>query len=116
MNKPGLLIAALLLLSPFSSSRANEESEAVCDGIFHWVDVPGNVNVDGSMTGFEYLCQTGSADGPLLIYLGGGGVCWSGDTCDCQPNALGECTGPNSVIVYGFANRSTSDDGLRWAQ
>jgi hypothetical protein len=59
---------------------------------------------------------TGSPNGPLLFYLQSGGACWTGDNCDCQPDSLGQCTNPNSTIVHGFFNQSTSDDGLPWSQ
>ena len=89
---------------------------AQCDGIFHYVSVAGTANLDGSPTGIEYSCQTGSPRGPLLVYMGGGGFCGSGDTCDCQPDASGACTNPNADISIGFFNKATSDDGRTWAQ
>jgi hypothetical protein len=113
-----LRIAAPLLLAVmlFFPSTASGQNGPKCDGVFHWVYVAGAENLDGSETGFEYLCQTGSATGPLLFYLQGGGACWTGDNCDCQPNSGGVCTNPNSTNFYGFFNQSTSDDGLPWAQ
>jgi len=89
---------------------------AQCDGIFHFLDVPGAENLDGSPTGIEYLCQTGSAHGPLLVYMDGAGACDSGDTCYCQPDASGSCTNPNATITSGFFDKATSDDGRTWAQ
>ena len=89
---------------------------ARCDGVFHFLDVPGAQNIDGSPTGIEYICQTGSPRAPLLIYLDGVGGCDSGDTCDCQPDASGLCTNPNTTIVMGFFDKANSDDGRTWAQ
>jgi hypothetical protein len=84
--------------------------------VFHWVYVTGTENFDGSETGFEYLCQPNFSSGPLLFYLQGAGACWTGDSCDCQPNSAGVCIGPNSTNAFGFFNKSTSDDGLPWAR
>jgi len=116
MKRQMLIFGALLIAGILFPSRANAQSGAVCDGAFHWVYVTGTENLDGSETGFEYLCQTGSATGPLLFYLQGAAACWTGDSCDCQPNAVGVCTNPNATTVFGFFNQSTSDDGLPWAQ
>jgi len=91
-------------------------SGALCDGIFHWLPVPSTENLDGSETGFEYLCQTGSPNSPLLVYMESGGGCWTADNCYCQPDALGQCTTSTHTIQTGFFNQSTSDDGLRWSQ
>jgi hypothetical protein len=91
-------------------------SSAQCDSTFHYVSVPGAVNIDGSPTGIEYLCQTGSPRGPLLVYMDGEGGCISGDTCYCQPDASGQCTNPNATITAGFFDKATSDDGRTWAQ
>jgi hypothetical protein len=76
------------------------------------VSVPGAENLDGTGTGIEYICQTGSPRSPLLIYMNGAGACDSGDTCDCQPDATGFCTNPNATTVEGFYDKATSDDGL----
>src|SRR5215469_12180570 len=116
MKKSMLSFGAFLTLALFLPSTAIGQNGAVCDGVFHWVYVAGAVNLDGSETGFEYLCQTGSTTGPLLFYLEGSGACWTGDNCDCQPNSVGVCTNPNSTNAAGFFNQSTSDDGLTWAQ
>jgi hypothetical protein len=89
---------------------------ARCDGTFHYVPVDGAVNIDGSPTGIEYLCQTGSSRGPLLIYVDGAGGCTSGDSCYCQADATGACTNPNATIVTGFFDKATSDDGRTWAE
>ena len=98
-----------------SSAGPAGQTAALCDGIFHWVSVPGTENLDGSETGFEYLCQTGSPNSPLLVYLESGGACWTADNCYCQPDAFGQCR-PSAEIQTGFFNLSTSDDGLRWSQ
>jgi len=116
MKKQTWFLGALLAAALFFPSTSNAQSGALCDGIFHWVYVAGAENLNGSETGFEYLCQTGSATGRLLIYVDGGGGCWTGDSCDCQPDSNGLCTNPNSTISHSFFNQSTSDDGLRWAQ
>lgn len=116
MKRQILLFGALLVAALFFPSRGNAQSGAVCDGVFHWVYVAGTENQDGSETGFEYLCQTGSPTGPLLFYVNGAGACWTGDNCDCQPDSNGRCTNPNSATLIGFSNQSTSDDGLSWAQ
>ena len=116
MKKSWLVFNALLLTMVLLPTTANAQNGAVCDGIFHWVYVTGAENLDGSETGFEYICQTGSSTGPLLFYVNAGGACWTGDSCDCQPDSNGICTNPNSTVAYGFFNQSTSDDGLPWAQ
>jgi hypothetical protein len=90
---------------------------AQCDSTFHYVPVNGAVNIDGSPTGIEYLCQTGSARGPLLVYVDGAGGCNSGDSCYCQPDpTTGSCTNPNAWINMGFFDKATSDDGRTWDQ
>jgi hypothetical protein len=89
---------------------------AQCDGTFHYVPVAGAVNIDGSPTGIEYLCETGSPSGPLLVYIDGEGGCWTGDSCDCQPDTSGVCTNPNATISTGFFDKANSDDGRTWAQ
>jgi len=106
--------AGSVRLDPAQSSVAT--GNARCDGIFHYVSVDGAVNIDGSPTGIEYLCQTGSARGPLLVYMDGEGGCASGDSCYCQPGASGLCTNPNATITTGFFNKPTSDDGRTWAE
>jgi hypothetical protein len=92
----------------------------VCDGKFHWVDVAGTVCLDGSSTGITYLCQAGTA-GPLLVYLDSGGICWDGDGCQCDPDPLGYCTKPGSLISNNSFGKAASLDGLpraetRWGQ
>src|SRR5579864_6696625 len=114
MKRQMLLFGALLIAGILFPSRANAQSGAVCDGVFHWVYVAGTENLDGSETGFEYLCQTSSPNSPLLVYMEAGGACWTGDNCDCQPDSLGLCTNPNSTIFENFFNQSTADDGLSW--
>jgi hypothetical protein len=89
---------------------------AHCDGIFHFLYVPGAENLDGSPTGIEYICQTGSAHSPLLVYMDGGGACTTGDGCLCQPDASGSCTNPGATITQGDFNKAVSDDGRTWAQ
>src|ERR1041384_1194070 len=90
---------------------------AVCDGQFHYVETPGAVCLDGSHTGFEYVCQKGlTPEGPLLVEVDGGGACWDADTCDCQPDASGVCQGPNTTL-YGLAffGIAQSLDGRAWS-
>src|SRR5579864_9038744 len=86
MKKSALVSGVFLVIVLFSPPNANAGNGALCDSVFHFVYVRGAVNLDGSETGFEYLCQTGSPNGPLLVYVQGGGGCWTGDNCDCQPN------------------------------
>lgn len=106
--------AGSVLLGPTQPGTASGSSR--CDGIFHFLYVPGAENLDGSPTGIEYDCQTGSAHGPLLVYLDGAGGCNGGDSCYCQPDASGACTNPNATIVVGFFDKANSDDGRTWSQ
>jgi hypothetical protein len=42
-----------------------------------------------------YRCFSGvGLSGPLVINMDGGGACWDGDSCSCNPNAQGECQQP----------------------
>jgi hypothetical protein len=92
-------------------------ADAICDGRYHWVDVPGTRCIDGTPTGFQYICRSrAGADGPLLIYLPGAGACADGDSCDCQPDANGQCQGPNATNVWGHFQRPQSYDGQLWGQ
>ena len=119
------LVALALGFIGVSDARAGDTAQPSsvpngmhCDGIFHLIYVLGAENLDGSETGFEYICQTGSPGGPLLVYLQGIGACWDGPGCDCQPNASGVCTNPNpnAFLAQGFFKKSNSDDGLTWAE
>jgi hypothetical protein len=71
--------------------------------------------MDGTPTGFEYACLTGSAASPLLIALDGGGACFDGDTCNCMPDANGTCTNLNAGIVSVHFGEAQSNDGRDWA-
>ena len=63
-----LVALALLLASTADATSARggrlqaglATDTARCDGLFHFLSVPGAVNLDGSRTGIEFLCQTGS--------------------------------------------------------
>ena len=67
-------------------------ADPLCDGEFHWVDVPGTRCLDGSPTGHYYRCLPGNdARSPLLLMADGGGGCWDGVTCDCRPDENGQC-------------------------
>src|SRR4051812_3534054 len=91
----------------------------VCDGIWRHVTVPGATCIDGSDTGFDYICQAG-ARGPLVIFFDGGGACWDGDSCDCRPCQAGdarpECAGaPVGGCVsgtYSWANATYALSGM----
>src|SRR5207248_357041 len=109
MRAPACAALALIL-----AASAADAQTAKCDGIFHWVDVPGSECLDGTQTGFQYLCQTGSPSGPLLVNIDGGGACWDGPSCDCQPDASGACQG-GGISINHF-QKAQSSDGLAWAQ
>src|SRR4051794_27686424 len=98
---PIVLVLACGSGSPGSDSKTISAltSGATCDGRWHWVDVDGTFCGDGSPTGFQYICR-GSADGPLLVYLDGGGACWSADTCDLSS--------PDTTIVTDHVHRADS--------
>jgi uncharacterized membrane protein YphA (DoxX/SURF4 family) len=106
-----IFVAALTVLSA-PAARA----ETVCDGRYHWIDVPGTKCFDGTATGFQYICLNGSAAGPLMIYLEGGGGCGDGDTCDCQPDAFGNCTSPTGTFSVNHWDRAESFDGQEYGQ
>ena len=72
---PAMLFSLAFALLLLSHPCAAQPSGAIFDGVFHWVYVDGTENIDGSQTGFEYLCQTGSATRPLLFHLQGAGAC-----------------------------------------
>lgn len=118
----GFLIFCLSITSISSAQTSNRNliagavSRVFCDGIYHWVDVPGSKSLDGTATGLQYICQNGSPNGPLLIFFEGGGSCWNGATCDCQPDAYGNCQGPNSTIADNHFDKAESFDGQRWGQ
>src|SRR5262245_48257413 len=80
-----------------AQTATGERALATCDGQWHFVSVTGTQCLDGSSTGFEYKCRTGSASSPLVIYLDGGGACWDGTTCHC--GATGLCTDPLATIT-----------------
>jgi hypothetical protein len=102
----GFVLALTLAASLLTPTVAKAESVASCDGTYHWVGVPGTKSLDGTGTGFQYICLNGSSNGPLIIFLDGGGGCFDGETCDCQADAYGNCQGPagRSVQTYGVPN------------
>lgn len=51
-----------------------------------WVDVPGMICADGTPTGIGI--SRGSAD-RVLVYLSGGGACWSEAACDADLRSFG---------------------------
>src|SRR5262249_19412294 len=81
---------------------AHAEPAPICDGVFHYVPVPGVVCGDGSPGGYEYVCQPHvGRRGPLAIWFDGGGACWDADSCDCQEDPTspdGHCAGPSTFL------------------
>jgi hypothetical protein len=100
---------ALLLLAPAARAKP------ICDGRYHWIDVPGTKCLDGTQTGLEYICNGGSAAAPLVVFLEGGGACGDGVSCDCQADGDGNCTGTWTMQVNHFA-RAQSYDGQLFGQ
>jgi hypothetical protein len=89
-------------------AETSDTGSAQCDGVFHFLYVPGAENLDGSPTGIEYICQAGSPSAPLLVFMDGAGACNSGDTCDCQPDASGQCTNPNATAAASRFSRAST--------
>lgn len=56
-------------------------------GQWSWIGVDGAKCRDGSPTGFGIRTQSGSDK--LVIYLEGGGACFSGTTCGINPGSFG---------------------------
>lgn len=106
--------AARAKLPPRTAFKTAITATPVCDGVFHWVNVPGMTCIDGSATGYEYLCPVGNtATSPLLLFQWGNGACIDGDSCDCQPDPItGVCTSPTSLLFRGISTIAQSDDGL----
>jgi len=106
-----LLACAVFCLPPLAEARA----DAICDGIWHWIDVGGTECLDGTQTGFEYVCFPNLGhEGPLLIYLEGGGACgWdSGQSCTCNNEAPGVgCWNSNGNLGTNHYDKSFSCDG-----
>jgi hypothetical protein len=98
-----------------SRAYARHPREAICDGRFHYLQVPGTHCMDATPTGFEYACLTGSPASPLLIVLDGGGACFDGDTCNCMPDANGVCMNLDAGIFRIHFGEAQSDDGRDWA-
>jgi len=110
--KKNLVAAAALCGVLLGSSTAQAQT---CNGIWHWVDVDGTKCLDGSPTGFEYVCFPNlGPTGPLVVFLESGGACGDADTCNCTPNSKGvcQCT-PN--LFASFYGKAQSNDGLPWA-
>jgi len=104
--------AALFALVFFAASAAR--GQATCDGIWHWMSVPGTRCLDGSHTGFEYVCFSNlGPTAPLLMYLEAGGACWDGDSCDCDYGGTGVGCAPTfpPTIVTNHYDRQWSCDG-----
>lgn len=116
MLKSAFFFVVLLFTFFFVPQFAQAQSGPTCDARYHWVEVPGTKSLDGTETGFQYICLNGSPSGPLLIFLDGGGGCWSGDTCDCRPDSYGNCQGPNSTINDNHFGLAESFDGQQWGQ
>lgn len=113
MKSNTLLAGTLAFLSLAFEARA----QAACDGRYHWIDVPGTKCIDGTATGFQYICRSPlGAAGPLIVFLQGEGACATGDTCDCQPDANGNCQGGNATSVSSHFDRVQSFDGQPWGQ
>jgi len=111
------LVLAFTLAAPLlTPTIAKAEGMASCDGTYHWVDVQGTESLDGTGTGIQYICLNGFVNGPLLIHIEGSAACFNGDTCDCQPDAYGNCLGQNSTIAYNHLDVIESFNGQRFGQ
>lgn len=95
MTRKYLSIIGLLVVANFSSLVLAQDcaDDEVC-----FVDVAGAECADGSATGFAITYRKGAKD--LLIYLDGGGACWSQGTCSkgtaSHLSAYGKYEGPYS--------------------
>jgi len=95
---------------------------AICDDDqWHWVDVPGTQCLDGSPTGFAYVCfpELGP-QAPLVVYFEGGGGCFDAATCACENSCTGPgpyggcCNSPTATYISDHWDRSYSCDGQGW--
>jgi hypothetical protein len=110
-----VLVGAAFFLGGLLLASAAGAAAPICDGQFHFVQVEGARCLDGTPTGFEYACLTGSAASPLLVAIEGGGACWDGVGCDCQPDANGLCAPDSSAtIVSNHFDRTQSNDEVHW--
>lgn len=94
--RPRLRPLALSALSAFTALAlaacgSAEEEPALPSG---WVDVAGMVCADGSPTGVGVSPGTANR---VLVFLAGGGACWSARACDAQLRSFGRAD-------YGFAS------------
>ncbi|MEM1043150.1 MAG: pectin acetylesterase-family hydrolase [Bacteroidota bacterium] len=103
-----LCLGALLLALPACDSddpdgddlgdtSALDEAQAN-PGQWFFVETEGAQCRDGSPTGFGVRFQEGSDD--LVIYLEGGGACFSPETCSVNPAAFGEAEFVNPVTGF----------------
>jgi hypothetical protein len=89
------------------------QAAAICDARVHFESVAGTECLNGSPSGFDYLCQAAEgAPAPLVVYFDGGGACWDGNTCDCRPcvaeDSRPECAGvPPGVCSSGYIAESS---------
>ena len=86
----GLALVCLLTLPACDNSEPDgplAEAEANL-GQWTFLDVAGSKCRDGSPTGIGVRLQEGADD--LLIYLEGGGACFSAATCATNPKTFGE--------------------------
>jgi len=97
-----------------SSNAALRAPGATCDGVWHWVAVGGTSCLDGTPTGFEYVCfpEVGLS-GPLLLYFQAGGGCWTAESCACQNTGSG-CN--SNFISTDHYDRSYGCDGQAYGQ
>jgi Pectinacetylesterase len=74
-------------------------------GTWTWIPFPDAFCADGSTTGIGV--NLGAADARALIYLEGGGACWSEDTCYTQMTATNFTTGYSAAnFAIDAANAS----------
>ncbi|MEM6286811.1 MAG: pectin acetylesterase-family hydrolase, partial [Bacteroidota bacterium] len=81
-----------------------------------WIDVEGSVCRDGSATGIGVRLQDGADD--LVIYLEGGGACFTGVTCATNPSSFGETEFGGRMSQVGeaglFSTTSASNPVADW--
>jgi hypothetical protein len=72
-------------------------AQPICDGIWHWVDVPETICGDGTPSGYQYACTNPTSS--VVVGVTGGGACWDASTCDCQPDQNGLCNQVTAPMV-----------------